>query len=174
MAEEGNRYGPPTHTCKHCSVCFPATWEHISDDHRQFHSSDVHERLLNVDLLLNGPAAVAAALDGCRFYLSVLYPFCPGSETTSVGLLIERRTSFAPWGEVEPYLRGRPCHKPAGLYGHPPTMPNTGYWESAAVAINHEAYHDKFDGFRVDGGTSVKFRCHMLMERRATPRRLVV
>jgi hypothetical protein len=61
------------------------------------------EKCLKIDLLLNGAEAVTAALDGCQFFLVILYPNKPGDETTRVCFLLELKTSSIRLGEVGPY-----------------------------------------------------------------------
>ncbi|EAT77166.1 hypothetical protein HBI56_206750 [Parastagonospora nodorum] len=72
MADEDDRYGPPTHSCKYCNKCFPATLE----------KNRFGEKCLKSDLLLDGADALVAALDGCQFLLLALHPHKSDAETT--------------------------------------------------------------------------------------------
>jgi hypothetical protein len=58
QAEEDDEeiyYGTPTHSCRHCSRTFTATW---TEDHTR----------LNIDLVLNREDSEQAAQDGCVFF----------------------------------------------------------------------------------------------------------
>jgi hypothetical protein len=95
MADEDDRYGPPTHLCKYRNKCFPATWE----------KNGFGEKCLKIDLLLDRTDALVAALDGCQFLLLALHPDKSGAETTRVSFLLERKPHYGDHA-VRPYLKG--------------------------------------------------------------------
>jgi hypothetical protein len=147
--EEDDRYGRPTHTCKYCTVCFPATWEH---DH-----VDDTLKVLHVDLLLSGPEAVAAVKDGCEFYLRVMYPKVPGNETSRIKIRFSKQhvdrkqqSLFEYWVESKPYFEG------AGeLEGHNHTPPQQETWEDLlGLAMEDWHEHDKLVMYPATGDFS--------------------
>jgi hypothetical protein len=93
MANEDDRYGPPSHTCEFCNRCFPTEWETLVDETR-----------LVVDLLCNGQEAIDAAKQGCRFFQKILYPCWPDLKSVRMKFYICRRSWLRPWGDVAPYL----------------------------------------------------------------------
>jgi hypothetical protein len=92
MADEDDRYGPPTHTCKFCSRGFSATWEYRNSGKR-----------LIVDLL-SGSESISAAKQGCYFYQEVLYPSWPASEDIRVTLQLERKLYLGDRDDLKFYL----------------------------------------------------------------------
>jgi hypothetical protein len=99
MADEDDRFGLPTHTCKFCSRGFSATWEY-------FHNG---KRLI-VDLL-SGGESISAAKQGCCFYQEVLSPIWPASEDIRVTLQIERKSYLGDWDDIELYLEAKGSSK---------------------------------------------------------------
>lgn len=82
MSSEDDRYGPPTHMCKYCNRCFPATWDESEGETR-----------LVVDLLFNGAEAKLAAGKGCNFFDRVVHSWFSGAlkGAVPVGLVIDRK-----------------------------------------------------------------------------------
>jgi hypothetical protein len=93
MANEDDRYGPPTHTCEFCNRCFQTEWETIGDETR-----------LVVDLMCDGREAIFAAQHGCQFFQKILYPSWPDVDNVRVKFYICRQSWLRPWGDVDPHL----------------------------------------------------------------------
>lgn len=96
------------HTHASIAACFPATWgQHYNRETR------LVKTRLEVDLLLNGPAVIAAVKDGCGFYLRVMFPKYHSPKTTRIRFCIVKSTSYLPWDLSDPYMKGY-----ASLEGH--------------------------------------------------------
>lgn len=138
MSDEDDRYGPPTHSCKYCNNCFPATWEYVNGKAKG----------LNIDLLLDGTGAVAAALDGCQFFLAALYPHKPGAETTRVRFLLERKTRYRDH-IIGPYLEGSKVLESLDPAMQAPRDPS--FWKESEVELDGRQHHLVFHSFRSGG-----------------------
>jgi hypothetical protein len=88
---EADYYGPPPHTCHHCSRTFPAAW---TEDYTG----------LIVDPSMSEQEIRQAVHDGCDFYshyAKSLY------DHKNIPILIERQFRLAAWGQREPSLWAR-------------------------------------------------------------------
>ena len=135
MADEDDRYGPPTHSCKYCNKCFPATLE----------KNRFGEKCLKSDLLLDGADALVAALDGCQFLLLALHPHKSDAETTRVSFLIEQKTHYGDHA-VRPYLKGSKVLESLDPAKQAPRDPS--FWMESGFEQGQRLASSDFHSFR--------------------------
>ncbi|KAF2827068.1 HET-domain-containing protein [Ophiobolus disseminans] len=97
MTSEDDRYGPPTHTCKYCSRCFPAMWE-----------KRLRDTVLSVDLLSNEAEAELAGREGCEFFHCVIETISSRDEKYEgqVKIMIKRESGCSSGANTSTYLTG--------------------------------------------------------------------